>query len=230
MKVKKEPGLETHPVDIKKVGSDPSAPFEKEVLAASSGSASASSGAALVPLATPSSGPTSTNMEAAGKDISSSFIPLEEEETGQATELSTKERFLRADLLVPGIALKKFKMSLDSCSGPTNHLIALLSSGDIERYKSTRPMLQCMIMGDLSQHADFWEEFSRHFKNKPVTAVVFPSSGEMTLPQAAAIGFDFLLFGLFIVSVLKNRRSCTRVCIKIFSPLQFINHDYSPPL
>lgn len=189
VKVKKEPGA--HPVD-----SDPPAPsVESAVLATSSGTASASCGTALVPMPmSGSNGPASSNTEAAGQDISSSFIPLAEEETGQTTELSAKERFLNAGLLVPGIALKKFKMILDSCSGPTNHFIALLSSGDLVRYKSTRPVLQCMIMGDLSQHTDFWDQFARHFKKQSVTAVLFPSTGEMTLPQAAVIDFGFQIW------------------------------------
>lgn len=116
-------------------------------------------------------------------DITNQIFPIDDAEE-QDKEVSNKEKFLRADLLVPGISLKKFKLALDEEDAVPPNMLSLLCVGEICRYKVKKPMLQRMVIGDPSRISSFWEQAARHLDNNPLAAIFLTSDTQLSISEA----------------------------------------------
>ena len=142
---------------------------------------------AIVPLASgegkmPESGAT----KGAEIELGESFACVTDDQ--QEEETSLKDRFLATDLVVPGVALKKMKQAIDSQDGVSvDQYLAILSQGPLKRHKTTRPILQCMMLGDAVEDPDaYFQKMGDHFKGREVAAMFLPSSTRLTIPQATS--------------------------------------------
>lgn len=147
-----------------------------------------------------SSAASKVNKETSGNDITHTFVPLTGNTDGNQ-EINQKERFLNADLLVPGISLKKFKQALETCENTADQYLALLSVTTITKYKVAKPILHTMVMGRVELDLDFWNQATHQLKGKPVTALMVAKNSPLTFEQV--LGLDFRPFcikhlGLFI--------------------------------
>ena len=112
-------------------------------------------------------------------DLINRFACLQDIAEDVDDELSIKERFMATGLVVPAIALKKMRMALDKAEASQNYL-AVLSSGPIKRYSTTKPMLQCMVLGDTTA-TDFWKHVADHFKGRQVAAAMMAEGSSWTM-------------------------------------------------
>ena len=91
----------------------------------------------------------------------------------QPAQETMKEAFLKADFILPGIALKKFKLALvDDLARSSTYLAAL--GGDVmTMYKTTRVKACGMCMGDWALDTQkFWKLTGDHLKTKPLAALM----------------------------------------------------------
>ena len=114
--------------------------------------------------------------------------PEIEESTDEKNDAKTK--FLEADVLVPGIALKKFKQALHDEMGEGNEInmesfLGVTSIGDFKRYKKSRHVLQRMAMGDVEAMKDkFWNSVAAHMKDHSIAAIFKTSSSRISVQDA----------------------------------------------
>ncbi len=172
-------------------------PIKKEPVAAEAPSegtelVSAGTGSAPGPGVPPADPPTiaQENQEVVPLDVTNLYAPTAGQEPGEQ-DISAKDRFSRAELIVPGIALKKFKQCLEDEEQSVAPFVAILGVSQLKRYKIQRPMLQNMLMGNTESHATIWEHVSKHMKDLSVGAIftAFNSSWDVsTVPF-----FSFIL-------------------------------------
>lgn len=125
-------------------------------------------------------------------NVTRRFAPIQEEEP-EVDEPGNKDRFTRASILVPGISIKKFKLGLqdetdDGRRVEKENFIALLSCGEVTRYKTTRLILQKMAMGDAAAVGDrFWEAAGGHMKGNKLAAIFLTKGSNLTLNHATGL-------------------------------------------
>ena len=119
--------------------------------------------------------------EQQGMDITQQF--LQEHATEEETGRSTKDKFLAGELLVPGIALKKFKLCLESTGlQSVGFKFALLGAQQITKYKATRKILEGMVLGDTTQMApELWTKAATHLETRGLTALFVADASAVVL-------------------------------------------------
>eukprot|EP00435_Cladocopium_sp_Y103_P033811 s1426_g8.t1 len=94
-------------------------------------------------------------------------------------KLSTKELFLKADLVCPGIAIKKFKMAIDESGGQAKTFVAVLGLGTTTMYKKPKRSIESVVMGNLSTQPDlFWQHVTKKLGGKSVAALMIVSDSD----------------------------------------------------
>ena len=169
--------------------STPSAPAEAPAGAAHDG------GGSIV------EAPPVSNM-AVGHDITQMTAPIMDDLPEECEE-SIQTRFLKAGVVVPGIALKKLKMVLEKDLRPNSTVIAILGLGHIKKYKKSRPVLQNMVVGDL-ENTSFWQKVAEHLKDKRIGAMMFPCTTPFTMEQVSRWLALVLLFSAFQILCLRT--------------------------
>ena len=184
VKVKKEIGS---PVQKPKESKEdqPEVPFDALVAAAGSSGSTGDGQAPLLPSS--SSKKSSESVQGAcqdGQDITKNF--LEEPQGDHKDEASTKDMFISAELIVPGIALKKFKMYLASENHDSaDSKFAMLGVGEIRKYRTERKCLQGMVLADMTKMAEeTWRTAAKHLENKGLIAIFVASGSEVSLSNA----------------------------------------------
>ena len=115
-----------------------------------------------------------TNMDTEKEEnLLSTFLPNLGEET-QKKEESNKVLFRDAEVIVPGISLKKMKMALDNDPNPAvgNEIIAVLGSTDVTKYRYTRPCLAGMVVGNPIERQEFWDKVGQHLEKRGALAIM----------------------------------------------------------
>lgn len=133
------------------------------------------------------------------KDMTGMFNPIGDDDVEDELDQSNKEKFVAADLLVPGIAMKKFKLSLHDEMGEGNDIqpesfIGILSVGDISKYKHTRPILKRMAMGDCMKER-FWASVGSHLHGHPIAAIVKTRSSMIQLKDVSWLPCSMFVCG-----------------------------------
>ena len=125
-------------------------------------------------------------------NITNKFIPIQDEEF-EVDEPANKDRYANASILVPGISIKKFKLGLedemdDGKPIQKDTFIALLSCGEVRRYKMSRPILQRMAMGDAEATGEkFWEAAGGHMRGNKLAAIFVTKGSNLILADAAGL-------------------------------------------
>ncbi len=163
----------------------PEVPFDALVAAAGSSGSTGDGQAPLLPSS--SSKKSSESVQGAcqdGQDITKNF--LEEPQGDHKDEASTKDMFISAELIVPGIALKKFKMYLASENHDSaDSKFAMLGVGEIRKYRTERKCLQGMVLADMTKMAEeTWRTAAKHLENKGLIAIFVASGSEVSLSNA----------------------------------------------
>ena len=85
---------------------------------------------------------------------------------------AVKDRFMKCDLVVPSVALNKFKQT-SSTEIPFTKYVGILGKDKCRMYKTDKDRLCCLMMGDLiSDPNDFWVHASIQLKNNFVGGVI----------------------------------------------------------
>lgn len=162
---------------------------------------SAGAGSAAPPLPAPEDPPLpedpptipQENQEDAPLDLTNLYGPTNEQEPGEQ-DTSVKDRFLRAELVVPGIALKKFKQLLEDEEQTVAKYVAILGVSELKRYKHQRPTLQGMLMGNTESHATIWEHVSKQMKDLSVGAIFTSLNSSWDVSTVSFFQFHTVLF------------------------------------
>lgn len=117
-------------------------------------------------------------------DITGLFGP-ENSSTAEASA-STKTQFLNASLVVPGIALKKFKMAMAANTTDARSFIAVFGEATVKMHKAIRPTLEGMVIGNLTRHQQtFWAAATKQLKTKTMAAILQPSDSPTSIEAAS---------------------------------------------
>ena len=157
----------------------------------SSGAQSSSAGGSAGTLA--ELGPGAPNVEPGGADITQEAFPATQD-VPDDRDPSNRERFLNATLICPGIALKKMKMAIADHS---DKLIGVLGVSMLKKYRHERANLQNMVIGnpfDDSGDSSFWTKVAEHLKEKPVGALVLPSTSPYELADVLCHSGQLCIF------------------------------------
>lgn len=181
VKVKKEIGT---PIQKPK-GDEPEFPCDV-VVAATGSSGSTGDGEASLPSSSSKKSSSVPGAPQHGLDITQNFLE-ETKEYHDEEEASTKDMFLSADLIVPGIALKKFTMYLASDNHSlTDSKFAMLGVGEVRKYRTERKCLEGMVLADTTKMAEgSWVSVSNHLENKGLKAIFIASGSAVSLAHAA---------------------------------------------
>ena len=134
--------------------------------------------------------------EAPTPDITQDFLKMYQPKISPEQEKVTmRQLFMEADLLVPGIALKKFKQALAEDENRSKSYIATLGVESFTMYKTSRPKLFGMMMGNFQEDPiKFWQSSSQHLV-KPLGALFIFDNADMTVDDATLICLQlFLLY------------------------------------
>ena len=137
------------------------------------------------------------NHELCGADHTASFLSLAEpaEAGASKSSVSQRESFKNADLVVPGVALKKFKLAITE-AGNAEGYMAALGYREATLYKIPRPCLCSMTMGDvLGESSAFWSWVAQQVHGSKVGAIFVSDQFKGSVEQVSALlpsqGFAF---------------------------------------
>lgn len=122
------------------------------------------------------------------RDISDDFLPLTDPEVASA-ELGNKEKFVQAEIICPGIALKKMKMALGDAGQQANDIVGFLGCDMVKKYKTERPLMTSMLIGSL---ADDYEQMAKflpsQLKHRPLVALCLSTDSQIQIPAVSCCG------------------------------------------
>ena len=185
-KEKKEKG-EKHVEKEKneKVLQEQKKPKTAAVSAVVSAASSSAGGGEIVPASGVGSGGQKKEKKKAATDddeLDIAHLFLLDESTKPVDEASTKDKFLAAEIVVPGVVMKKFKMALDSAGASAEIHFAMLGSKVITKYKAARTVLEGMVLADLSKMTEEkWVQTAAHLESRGLTAIL-TSEGSAVCP------------------------------------------------
>lgn len=117
--------------------------------------------------------PTSNADHGDGEDIAQSFVPIADFE--KKSEPTQQERFMDADLICPGICLKKAKMAFEGTVVAPLNALGIVGRGTIKMYKIEKPCLESMVLGNAVDYQEqFWQEVSMQIGSRKVGAIICP--------------------------------------------------------
>ena len=95
---------------------------------------------------------------------------------GAEQNVSAHDRFMHCDLVVPAVALNKFKQveTLPDTAEKKRleNYVGVLGEDACRMYKKSRPRLCCLMMGDYFEDETlFWKHASIQLKNNPVGGI-----------------------------------------------------------
>ena len=155
-------------------------------------SASAPSSSSASASAAPS-GPDAGPDEGGGQDLTSNFLEVENPAGDPDDGPSFKDQFLEADLVVPGVMLKKMKQAMEE-RGEGTSFFAVVGEGECKSYRVQKPSVQKMVMADMKKHeSQFWTKAANHLQALKVAALMVPSNSELTLEQVTCLCSEMAL-------------------------------------
>ena len=112
------------------------------------------------------------------------FLPVLPEGDKAVCE-TQKAAYLASDLIVSGVALKKFKQAFEEMQHQSHSFFGLLGLGSITMHRVTKACTEKMIFGNMRSHGDiFWEKACQHLDPLKVSAFVVPENSDLVLPEA----------------------------------------------
>ena len=157
---------------------------------AQSSSATGSADGAAPPPSAPSTADipapvSSVTPEGANKDITQQFAPGSE--TANPKQITVKDQFLAADLIVPAITLKKTKQALSSAEAErTAEFLGVLGESSITSYRVEKKGVQRMVLADYGKYSEmFWAKASSHLQDAKIAALILPSNSDICLESVS---------------------------------------------
>ena len=133
-------------------------------------------------------GPANMDVPPSAPDVTNNFLQMCEVNINPSEDPAPepqKTMFFKAGLIVPGIALKKFKLAALEDQSRSQSFAGALGEGEITMYKTQRPKLTGLCMGDFtSDPAAFWHWVRHHLREKPVAAVLIFDGFSLTMEDA----------------------------------------------
>lgn len=158
------------------------------------GKESASSTTLVVPPGTANMAPDDP-CDFSGIDLTSHFGPGGKNKTKDPLEPGGQELFKEADLVVPGIALKKMKQAMSQASeGDMNSYIALLGLGSVKAYRVERPTVHKMILGNMNKYGEeFWKRATQHLGDLSAALIMTSKEAEQSFIKEVTLLFIVVL-------------------------------------
>ena len=126
--------------------------------------------------------PAPSNPVASGEDLTQFYAP--ESQAAPESKVDLKELFLAADLVVPGIALKKFKQALSAAANAPDYF-GVMGLSTVKMYRKERPSVEKLAMADMSQHRDwFWAQAGKHLGGLEAGVLLVPTGSNMHPSEA----------------------------------------------
>ncbi|CAK9092325.1 Uncharacterized protein (Fragment) [Durusdinium trenchii] len=134
-----------------------------------------------------------------------------------AEETNSKDLFLSADLVLPGIALKKMKEAMSAAGVDSAHYLGVLGCCPVTMYRKERQGVEKMIMANMARHGEeFWPlgKSDRDFSNVSTSRVNLDGEilGEPTVAIFATGKLGILKGGLLHVSDVRKILSKEDIC------------------
>ena len=163
-------------------------PVELPVVACAGGASASSGQAPLLPSSNNAVGGGSAFGSGGTQDeagiLTHHFVPLADtaEQPGQQQQ---KDLFLAADLVIPGIALKKMKQALTAANEASKHFFGVMAPATGKMYRKEKPSAQKLVVANMQLHGQvFWQRVVKHFAGNELSVFLVPSNSEMH-PTAA---------------------------------------------
>ena len=115
------------------------------------------------------------------------FTQLSEFKEQEKAE-APKDVFVKSDLIVPGIALKKAKQAVDTYQADASQFLGVLGAAKVRMYKIERPGVQKQVMG--KYHKDikmFWKEVQKHLHGEPVKLIMVSDNSVLAIKDATSL-------------------------------------------
>ena len=110
-------------------------------------------------------------VEDPNQDITEQFVREATDKASAEPPVSAKDRFFECDLVIPAIALKKFKQ-LDSTDAVLSTHVGVLGQDECQMYKTKKKRLCTMMFGDFFTDRDsFWKHAVSQCKNQRVYGI-----------------------------------------------------------
>lgn len=140
---------------------------------------SASSSSSLAAQAGPSEQANKEPTEA--KSLLKMFGPAKTDDVMVKYDRTTKTSFLEADLIFPGIALKKVKQAMTSENATPQNYIAALGLTEVEMHRAKRDSVFKMVLADITQFRDsFWQHVSNHLHGQKIAAFLMAANNPLS--------------------------------------------------
>ena len=106
----------------------------------------------------------------------------------EPAKASQREAFMKADLIMPGIALKKFKMALADDAARSQSYLGVCGVDDFTMYKTKRKRATGLCMGAFTPNPEqFWNLAAPHLRNKPLAALLVFEDFQATIEDATQL-------------------------------------------
>ncbi|CAK9114494.1 Uncharacterized protein (Fragment) [Durusdinium trenchii] len=142
-------------------------PVELPVVACAGGASASSGQAPLLPSSNNAVGGGGAFGSGGTQDeagiLTHHFVPLADtaEQPGQQQQ---KDLFLAADLVIPGIALKKMKQALTAANEASKHFFGVMAPATGKMYRKEKPSVQKLVIANMQLHGQvFWQRVVKHF-------------------------------------------------------------------
>ena len=149
---------------------------------------SSSSASAPVALAPGAASSQKANIEVDGKDktrIKTIFDPVSDYKK-EASERKTKDLYLQADLIFPGIALKKMKQAMSAHDATPENYIAILGEHTLNMHRTPKAGVQKMVLADYVKYQDtFWPRVSQHLGTNSISVLIAASNFPVPFDEVA---------------------------------------------
>ena len=130
--------------------------------------------------------PPPTDEDGAG-DLAPGFVPLAD--TGEPSKtLTQKQLFMASDIVIPGIAIKKFKEAITETDADSTTWVGVMGEASTTMYKKTKRSVEAVFMGTPSNQAEsFFKKLQEHLAGRKIAAVMLASNACMGAVEAALL-------------------------------------------
>lgn len=122
------------------------------------------------------------------RDISDDFLPLTDPQVASA-ELGNKEKFVQAEIICPGIALKKMKMALGDAGQHADDIVGFLGCDVVKKYRADKPLMSSMLIGNF---VDDYEQVVKflpsQLKHRPLVALCLSADSQIQISAVSCCG------------------------------------------
>ena len=128
------------------------------------------------------------NMAVTDKDVTHKLGPRVGPGGDPNQQEKAKDLYMKADIVIPAIALKKAKQAMSQTPAEAPHYVGILGKSECTCYRVKKPYVEKMILGNLEKYGDqFWSKASSHLKKTSIGVVVLPFNTSFNLQDATCL-------------------------------------------